>query len=857
MIEYVIRIKRKARTIFQDRWVWIMAWRDGRHNFSRLFLFVASLITGIAAVVAIGSLNYSMQDELNRNAKELLGADLVVNSNKPFEADLMKVVDTTKRKVAADAEMASMVMFMNTHQSRLVKLTALYGDFPFYGEMVTKPSNAYELMKTGKYVMLDEALARQYQVSSEDSIKVGNRMFKMAGVVEKIPGGGALTATLAPAVYISLNTLDSTGLVQFGSRVSYSLFVKTSNELETISLIDSLKPLKEQFGYSIETVEGRKEDLGEGFQSVYRFFSLLAFVALILGCIGVASSVHIYAREKREEVAVLRCVGSSGWQAFNIYFIQIVVLGIAGSILGALLGVAIHQIIPIVFKDFLPVELQMGLSWRAVGEGILLGTIVSVLFSILPLVAVRFVPPLTVLRAGFNPTTVFSKTKWAAIVLIVLFPVLAAAYQTNSFISGGLFSLGLALALASLTGVAMGLLFLVKRYFPANSTFTLRHGMANLFRPNNQTSVLIVTIGLGAFIIATLNIIQNSLLGQVEFRGNANQSNTILFDIQPPQKEGVIQLIKKHDLPVNQVVPIITCRLSELKGKSIEELKEKKDSVRRPNWALTREYRVTYRDSLHVSEELLRGELQSYKRNQKDSVYVTISEGMHETLKVDVGDSLVFDVQGVPIKAHISGIRKVEWPKDPPNFIFVFPSGVLENAPQIWVAATRVDDQQKAVRFQQELVMDYSNVSLIDLRLILSTVDELFGKIALVVRFLALFSIVTGLIVLAGAVMNSKFARTKENVLLRTIGARTKQITTITLIEYGYIGLFSAITGMFLSLAGGWLLTKFFFEVRFSVDLIELLIISFGVVFLTVLIGWWNSREVISTPPLQVLRKES
>jgi len=584
----------------------------------------------------------------------------------------------------------------------------------------------------------------------------------------------------------------------------------------------------------------------------------MAFVALILGCIGVASSVHIYAREKRDEVAVLRCIGSSGWQAFNIYFIQIFVLGIVGSMIGAALGVLIQQIVPIVFGEYLPVELQFGISWRAVTEGVLLGTIISVLFSVLPLVAVRFVPPLSVLRADFQPNRVFSKTRWAAIILIFLFPLLAAAYQTESLISGGLFSAGLLLALGGLALVAMGVLYLVRRYFPQNSSFVFRHALSNLFRPNNQTQVLLVTIGLGAFIIATLNIIQSSLLNQVEFRGNANQSNTILFDIQSHQKDSVVKLIKKYDLPVNQVVPIITCRLSEVKGKPIDQFKRTDvDSVRVPNWALTREYRVTYRDSLHLSEELIRGELHSYKKGSRDSVYVTISEGMHETLRVDVGDSLVFDVQGVPIKAFISGIRKVEWPKDPPNFIFVFPKGVLDDAPQIWVAATRVENQQNAILFQQELVFNYANVSLIDLRLILSTVDELFDKVGLVVRFLALFSIVTGLVVLAGAVLNSKFARMKENVLLRTIGARTGQITRITIIEYGYVGIFSAITGLALSLGAGWLLTKFFFEVQFSVDFIELLIISAGVVILTVFIGWWNSREVISTPPLQVLRKES
>lgn len=854
MIEYIIKIKKATKNIFQDRWVWKMAWRDGRHNISRLFLFSASLITGIAAVVAIASLNYSLQDELNRNAKELLGADLVLNSNKKFDSVILKVIDTTKQKVARDADMASMVMFMNTKQSRLVKLTAMQGDFPFYGEMATLPVNAYKLVQTGRYAMLDESLATQYEVSSDDSIRVGNRVFKVAGVVTKIPGGGGLTSTLAPAVYISLTALDSTGLVQFGSRVGYSIYIKTKSEPETKSLIERVKPLSKKLGFGYETVEARREGLGQGFKSVYQFFSLLAFVALILGCIGVASSVHIYAREKREEVAVLRCVGSSGWQAFNIYFIQIFVLGIIGSVIGAALGVGIHQIIPFAFKEYIPLKLQFAISIRAIVEGILLGGIVSILFTLLPLISVRFVPPLTVLRADFNPVKVFSKAKWAATALIILFPILAASYQTRSFISGGLFSAGLGLALGCLTLVAIALLYVIKKYFPSKATFIFRHAMSNLFRPNNQTRVLMVTIGLGAFIISTLNIIQYSLLNQVEFTGNANQSNTILFDIQPNQKEGVVKLMKEYKLPANQVVPIITCRLKELKGKAIEEIQ--KDTTSIPEWALTREYRVTYRDSLTKSEELIQGELHRYRPGQRDSVSVTISEGMHETLHVKVGDSLVFDLQGVPMKVRISGIRKVDWPKDPPNFIFVFPTGVLEKAPQIFVAATRVGDTQVSSRFQQALVINFPNVSLIDLRLILSTVDELFKKIGLVVRFLALFSIVTGLVVLAGAVINSKFVRMKENVLLRTIGARTSQITKITLIEYGYLGIFSALTGMLLSLGGGWLLTKFFFEVEFAVNTPELLMISVGVIILTTFIGWFNSREVISTPPLQVLRKE-
>ena len=856
MIDYVIKVKKKDKPIYADPWVWKMAWRDARHNISRLFLFVASLITGIAGVVAIASLNYSLQSDLDRNAKELLGADIVVGANLPFEPEVLAVLDSSKLEYASDTEMASMVLFMKNKQSRLVRVMGIDGPYPFYGEVETLPANAYSKINEGRFVILDETLASQYEVSYDDTVKIGNSLFKVAGVVQKIPGGGGVLSTFTPSVYISMQELDSTGLIQYGSRVSYKRFYKTETNADAELIGEQWNSVLKKHGHWYDTVEERKEELGNGFQSVYRFFTLLAFMALILGCIGVASSVHIYAREKRDQVAVLRCIGSSGWQAFNIFFIQVFILGLIGSVIGAGIGMGIQQLVPLVFQGSIPIELQFDISWRAFFEGLLLGVIVSILFTVLPLVAVRFVPPLSVLRADFAPQRIFSKTKYTVIGFVILFPILAAWYQTKSILYGLAFSAGLAAALGLLSLVALGLLSLVRKYFPKNSSFIFRHALSNLFRPNNQTRVLMVSIGLGAFIIATLNVIQYSLLDQVEFTGNENQSNTIMFDIQPAQRDGVVDLIKAHNLPVNQVVPIVTCRISSLNGKTTEEYQaDTTDNV--SNRALRREYRVTYRDSLHISEKLSEGEIHQLKKGQKDSVWVSISGGMQESLNVKVGDSLVFDVQGVPIPVRIGGIREVEWSKDPPNFAFVFPKGVLENAPQIWVTATRVDDQQQANRFTQELVMGFPNVSLIDLRLILSTVNDLFDKIGSIVKFLALFSVITGLVVLAGAVMNSKFVRIKENILLRTIGARTKQITQITLIEYTYLGLFSALTGILLSMISGWFLTKYFFEVNFSFNGLDLAYLGIAVMALTVFIGWFNSREVINTPPLQVLRKEN
>ncbi|MDH5474318.1 MAG: ABC transporter permease [Cyclobacteriaceae bacterium] len=852
-MEYEIKIKKKSKYLFNDQWVWKMAWKDARGNFSRLFLFISSIIIGIAALVAISSFNINLQNDINLQAKELLGADFVIHTNKGLEEEIVSEIDSVEFPKASDASLASMVSFMtSTSGVRLVRVVGIEGEFPFYGKIETIPENAYELIKTGKFAMVDANLAAQFDVSADDSIKVGKITLKIAGEVVKIPGGGGMQSTFTPSVYISKQVLDSTGLMQFGSRITYNTYFKTNSEKEALALEEQFKPLLKKNGLTYDTVDKRKKNLGKALQNMYRFFNLLAFVALILGCIGVASSVHIYVKEKQKTVAMLRCIGASSWQTFNIFLIQAVGLGGIGSIIGVALGVVFQFALPLVLQEFVPLDINMSIAWLAVFQGLGLGLIISILFSMLPLISIRFIPPLVVLRTSIIPVVRRSKLRVFIVLLIIAFPLIFAYFLTNSWETGAAFFCALLVAFLALWGVAKLLILLVKRFFPFRWSFVWRQSLSNLFRPNNQTLVLVVVIGLGAFLVSTLTLIQNSLLNQVEFVGTENDSNTILFDIQPYQKEGVLKLVEDHNLPVNQIVPIISTRLLSLKGKLIETIqKDTLDSI--PNWAITREYRVTYRDSLTHSEKLIEGDLHHVNDS---SVFVTISEGMKESLNLEVGDRVAFDVQGVPILTTISGVRDVEWPKDPPNFIFVFPVGVLEEAPQIHVITTKIDDDIKSASFQRELVAAFPNVSAIDLRLILNTINEFFDKVSFIIRFLAFFSIITGLIVLAGAVINSKYLRLKENVLLRTMGAMKKQILYITLIEYSYLGLFAGFTGILLSMVSSWALTKFFFEIRFFLDYFSLLFIWGLVVVLPMIVGWWNTRDIVNSSPLEVLRKE-
>lgn len=846
-------LKRKKPSLFHSPWIWKLAYKDARKNFGRLFLFISSVIIGIAALVAIDSFNQNLQDDINNQSKELLGADLEIDSRrKVWDSTFVDRLDSLDVEISDDARFASMVYFPKNSGTRLIQAKAIEGGFPFYGTIEMVVGSEMEPFRNGKAVLIDESLAIQYDIQVNDSLKLGKATFRISGIVTAFPGTTSINADIQPTIYLPFERLDETGLIQYGSRVNYHKYLKIQDG-ELAEIKEFLDPLLEEYNYRIDDVEERKEDFGRGFSNLYKFFNLLSFVALILGCIGVASSVYIYVREKKYAAAVLRCMGASGWQIFYVFFIQILTIGIIGSILGVIHGIFIQYVLPMVVSDFIPVDVAPQISWISAIKGLGLGLIISTLFSVLPLVNIRFIAPLIILRESMEKTVSKSKFKYFIFTLIVLFPWIFSVNQTGSLANGSIFFGSLVLVFALLWLVAKGLIWMVKRFFPTNFSFIWRQSLSNLFRPNNQTVILVIVIGLGAFLLSTLALVQNSLLGQVEFAGKGERSNTVLFDIQPYQKDQVLQLTKDFDLPIQQFVPIVTTRIKSVRDSTLTQIQEDTTSNIR-SWALTREYRVTYRDSLIESEKILEGTFQA--KATEDSTFISVSENLREGLNLQLKDEIIWNVQGVDVKTYVGSFREVDWQRVQTNFMVVFPEGVLENAPQFFVLISRIDDKNVSARFQQELVRNFPNVSAIDLTLILETVDQVFDKIGFVIRFMALFSVLTGLLVLSGAVINSKYARLRENVLLRTLGAVQKQLLQMTIIEYSYLGIFAGLTGSLLALIASWALSIFFFEILFFPDFISLMVIWILVTFLTVFVGWINTKSILNKSPLEVLRKE-
>lgn len=837
------------------RWLFLMAWRDSRRNRSRLFLFISSIILGIAALVAIYSFEYNLRQDMDGQAKRLLGADLVIETNKTVKEEALPMLMSLGDELSEERTFASMIYFPKSQGTRLVNVRALKGAYPYYGEIETDPVSASRTFRDGQQALVDKTMMLQFDAKVGDSIKVGELTFLISGVLNKAPGQTGFAASVAPIVYIPLSYLDKTGLSQKGSRITYNFYYKFGNDINVERLVKKLEPRLEKAELDFETIESRKENTGRSFEDLTEFLALVGFVALLLGCIGVASAIHIYIREKINTIAVLRCLGASSKQAFIIYLIQIVGIGLIGSIIGALLGTFIQQFLPVVLKDFLPVEITAAISWAAIAQGILLGLIISILFALLPLVSVRNISPLNTLRLSFQETSLFKDpVKWLVYFLIVLFVFVFTYLQMGSIRKTGYFTGGVLTAFIILSALAYAMMWMARRFFPSSWSYLWRQGFANLFRPNNQTLILVVSIGLGTAFICTLFFVQGILINRVTMSSSKNQPNMVLFDIQNDQVKAVSDLTKSMNLPVIQEVPIVNMRMTHIKGRNAASYK--KDSTDRSVVrALEREYRVTYRDSLSDSEKILEGKWTG-NVTPGNPVYVSLEDGFARRIGVKIGDKLTFNVQGAILTTIVGSTRKVDWNRIQTNFLLIFPSGVLEEAPQFHVLLTRVATNEVSANFQRAIVKTFPNISMIDLGLVLSVLDEILTKMGFVIRFMAAFSIATGLIVLIASVLISKYQRIRESVLLRTLGASRKQILVITALEYFFLGALAAGAGIGLSLIASWGLARFSFETTFTPEMLPVVFLFLLISSLTVMIGLFNSRGILNKPPLEVLRSE-
>ncbi|MEJ6643202.1 MAG: ABC transporter permease [Akkermansiaceae bacterium] len=824
-----------------------MAWRDSRSQRLRLVIFSLAIVSGIAALTAIHSLKASVERGIASEAKALLGSDLRVSSRRKISSEDAGRLSAMASRVSREVSFPSMMRFLPDGGARLMQVRGIDGAYPFYGEVETRPESAWTQMQEDGGVLLEPAMLDQFGAEIGDEVELGGIRLKILGVVEKPAPRGNRFSGFAPEAYVRLGDVERSGLLTQNSMAGYQLHLEILGVVEGDELKDRVREDFPDSQWRLETPEDRRENLGNALDNSQRFLGLIALASLALGAIGVAGAVHAHVTRRIQTIAILRCLGCPGHLAFGIYFAQAMALGLLGALLGAGLGIAMQMGLLMALGDELPISVSPSPEWRIAVHTTAMGFAVCCAFALLPLMRIREISPAVTLRGGGS----LNGGAWRTLPVYGLLGallVMVAHANDPSWKRALAMVGGLAVAFLVLVGVARGLMAVTRRVVGKRWPYLIRQGVSNLHRPGNQTLLFLLSMGLGTFLLVTILSAGKLLNDRLSIQQSEDSPNLYLIDVQPDQIAGVEKILKTEGLPVLESTPMVTMRIQAIGGVDVSEVKGV------PRWVGRREFRSTYRDTLNFTEELIAGELATERADPNGVVPLSLEEKIANDMKVAIGDEITMDVQGISIRTRVTSIRRVDWSRFNLNFFMVFPPGVLEDAPGFNVVTTRTPTPEASGELQREMAGKFANVTAIDLTQILEGVRDILGKISTVITILAGFTVLAGLPILIGTLLNGRDVRLKESVLLRTLGASAKQVRIILVIEYAALGILSALTGVLLAVAANASLAIFVFKASPWPDATLHLTAVGTVTAISVLGGLALSRGVCHHPPLEILR---
>ena len=839
-----------------------LAWRESRTARRRLLLYMSSISLGVAALVAIDSFAGNVTTSVREQSRSLLGGDIAFSGRQAFPTTFDTIMDSLSAAgtpVSRVTSFASMALVARTEGTRLVQVRAVTENYPLYGEVVTEPAGKWGELHQGANTLVDPSLLVTLDAQVGDTLVLGFHVFRIIGVLRAVPGDPGVTAAIGPRVFIPMQQLEATQLLEFGSRAQYEAMLKLRDDQNPQRTLADIRQKLDTNRVRGRTAAQTEVDLTDAIDELAGFLGIVGLIALLLGGIGVASGVNAFVARKIDAVAILRCLGATSGQVLAVYVAQAAAMGLLGAAAGVVLGIAIQFVLPVILSDFIPVNVTVSLEPRAIVLGLLVGLWVAMVFSLLSLLRLRSISPLQALRRDADPDVL--RQSWKDIPRMLVAMALVASIVAIAIARTGEIDEGIGLSAAILGVVAAlwvsasilssGARRLIRGQWP----YAVRQGIANLHRPANQTRPVVLALGFGVFLVTTLYLLQTNLLAKFTTTAEASAGNLLFFDIQDDQAPGVDSIVRAAGHDMLQRTPIVTMRIAAINGTTTRDLLA--DRRRRGgNWALRREYRSTYRDSLLAGETLIAGRaLRTPTMQGADTLNeVSIEQDVADDLGLQLNDTITWNVQGLMVPTVVTSFRIVNWARFEPNFFAVFTPPALEAAPKMFAFIADVPNENTLARIQRAVVDRYPNVSSIDLTMIKRTIDDIVNKVTVAIRFMALFSLAMAIPVLFSAVAATRRERMREGVLLKVLGATRKQIQRVMLAEYLLLGVLGSLTGAVLGIGGAWGLVHFVFDGQFTPVALPAVAIAMLMIALTVSIGLLTGREVFAETPMAALR---
>lgn len=834
-----------------------LTFREIRSSWRRLLFFFLCIAIGVGSVVALRSLIQNLGQAVGGDARALLTADFEVSSTSDFSpTDIQKIeqligasnIIEARNEAITSGAMARPVDDASETLSP-VELKGIEPPFPLVGKFTLsggQPFN-FKLLENGGAVV-SPLLLDDLQVKTGDKIKIGDGEFEIRATFEEEPGG-ASGFRLGPRVFIEKKAFDSAGITTSGGRIRRRILYRTSDN--PTELVKQLRESLKGSTVQIQSYRETQENLGEQFARTENYLSLTGLLILVLGGVGVWNVARVFVEQKRKAVAVLKCLGASGTKIITVYLLQILTLGLAGSFFGIFLAQCFLWFTKYRFADALPASLSYVVNFSVAWQGILLGVLISLLFSALPLLQVRNIKPRLLLHDATGEKMRrldLPKTIIGAVSLIGLLGL--AVWQAGSPLVGALFLGGLFLTCLFLYLAALVLTVILRRLRNLGS-FSLGQAINSLYRPGNQTRIILLAVGLGAFVVLAVQSLQANLVREFDFTRNQTLPSLFIVDIQKSQIDELARILEEKTGEAAQTLPTVRARIAFVNGLPPDYQNRE---TRQQQGQIGREFAVTYRPNLDKNETVTDGE---WWNTPSDVPQVSVEEVMAQRLKVAVGDSITFDISGRKITAQIANIRKLDLRNTRTAFIFVFAPGVLEKAPQTFAAnVIKKLPETERQRLQRNLIDKFPNVQIFDVADIVAAFQKLVNNFVLAISFVGSFVILSGMLILIGSIALTKSQRIYENAILKTLGARRLTLTSILFAEYGLLGILAGIIGAIFATALSFAVSKYIFDIEWQFDLTLTLLGVLVTAFLVTIVGALASFDVLFRKPLGTLRSQ-
>jgi putative ABC transport system permease protein len=791
-----------------------LAWRQLRRDLAAgdIRILASALILAVIAVTAVGFVTDRAERALAIEANRLLGGDAVVRGDAPIAGKLRTAANLPGLKRTETVELPTMIRVLprgsgdaqssDDARLKLGELRALGAGFPLRGEFRILDARGERNVEGGPAagsVWLSRAGADALDARVGDTIGVGTAELRLAALVLQEPDGAIDYFNVAPKVFLDLKDLPKTGLIQQGSRVGYRLVVAgEANAVERF--VAAARPALGR-GQRLETIADARPEIRSALDRAGRFLGLAALVSVVLAAVAVAMAARRHSARHLSGAAVMRCLGASQRTLAGIHIGELLILGVIASLIGIVIAFVLQWAIGLWLSDALKVSIPPAGIAPAL-QGLAVGLVVLMAFGAPPVLALRRVPALRVLRRDLDAT---EPSAW--LVALAGFGGLAALlwWQAGSASLGFAMLAGIAATLGALALIALLLIILVRRA-RGRLRGSLRYGLANVSRRAGTSIAQVSALGLGLMALLLLTFVRTDLLDRWRLSLSADAPNRFIINVQQDQLADMRGFIAEQGIAPPTLYPMVRGRLIERNGKPAGGTQYAADDERARRWA-EREFNLSSAEAMGEDNKIVAGKL--WAKGHRGAPEISVEEEFAATLGWSVGDRVAFDIAGQRIDARVTSLRTVEWESFKPNFFVVFSPGALDGYPASYITAVKIPPER--TRFTASLVERFPNLSVIDVDAIITQVKSIGDQVAMVVQVVFWFSLAAGVLVLLAAVSASQDERLQEGAVMRALGGSRRQLRLAQASEFAAIGLLSGlVAAIAASILAGVVATRVF-----------------------------------------------